>query len=89
MPFRERSAMDQKREFVRLAVAEGANVSELCARFGIGRTCAYKLLKRHASSGEAGLSERSRRPHVSPGGSCRLTWAGEFISSRRHQAKAA
>ena len=66
MPFRERSAMDQKREFVRLAVAEGANVSELCGRFGIGRTCAYKLLKRHASSGEAGLSERSRRPHVSP-----------------------
>lgn len=43
MPFKDNSAMNQKLEFVRLATAEGANVSALCRRFGIGRTSAHKL----------------------------------------------
>jgi transposase InsO family protein len=66
MPFREKSAMSQKLEFVTLALAEGANVSALCARFGIGRTCGHKLLKRFAAEGAAGLEEKSRRPKHSP-----------------------
>jgi len=67
MPFRDSSAMSQKLEFVRLASATGANVSALCQRFGIGRTCGYKLLARYRLEGEAGLAERSRRPQSSPG----------------------
>jgi transposase InsO family protein len=66
MAFREKSAMSQKLEFVELARNEGANVSALCVRFGIGRTCAYKLLQRYGADGAAGLEEQSRRPHHSP-----------------------
>lgn len=66
MPFEDRSAMKQKQEFVRLASAEGANVSALCRRFGIGRTTGHKLLARYRSAGDAGLAERSRRPRSCP-----------------------
>jgi transposase InsO family protein len=58
--------MSQKLEFVMLASGEGANISALCARFGIGRSCGYKLLGRYRAFGIAGLEERSRRPHLSP-----------------------
>jgi transposase InsO family protein len=67
MSFREKSVMSQKLEFVMLAGKAGASVSELCKRFGIGRTCGHKLLKRYAAEGERGLEERSRRPKISPG----------------------
>jgi transposase InsO family protein len=66
MPFEDKSAMSQKLELVRLALSGEANVSELCRRFGIGRTNAYKLLHRYRIEGEAGLAERSRRPQSSP-----------------------
>jgi transposase InsO family protein len=66
MPFKEQSKMAMRIEFVRAALLEGANVSALCKRDGIGRTLAYKLMKRFAEAGEAGLAELSRRPHSSP-----------------------
>ncbi|CDX18424.1 putative integrase; CP4-6 prophage [Mesorhizobium sp. ORS 3324] len=66
MPFYEVSAMDQRREFVEFASREGANVRELCRRFGISPTTGYKWLERYRSEGLAGLVERSRRPHSSP-----------------------
>jgi transposase InsO family protein len=66
MPFGNRSVMEQKLEFVRLASAAGANVSALCRRFGIGRTLAYKLIARYRAEGDAGLAERSRQPRSSP-----------------------
>jgi transposase InsO family protein len=59
--------MSQRREFVALARAEGANVSELCRRFGISRRVGYKWLARYRAGGDAGLADRSRRPHRSPG----------------------
>lgn len=58
--------MSQKEEFVRLALAPGANVSSLCRRFGIGRTCGHKLIARFRANGESGLVECSRRPKLSP-----------------------
>src|SRR5262245_39942817 len=58
--------MSQKLEFVRLALVEGANVSALCRRFGIGRTSGHKLIAAYRLEGEAGLLERSRRPRSSP-----------------------
>ena len=33
MPWREVSVMDERREFVRLALQEGANRRELCRRY--------------------------------------------------------
>jgi transposase-like protein len=42
MPWREVSAMDERREFVRLAMQEGVNRRELCRRFGISPEVGYK-----------------------------------------------
>jgi len=67
MPWTVCDAMSQRREFVALARAEGANVSELCRRFSISRKCGYKWLVRHECEGESGLADRSRRPLRSPG----------------------
>ena len=58
--------MSRKYEFVTLAQREGANVRELCRRFTISPPTAYQLLDRYSREGEAGLLERSRRPHHSP-----------------------
>lgn len=66
MPWREMSVMDQRREFVVLAMQAGANRSELCRRFGISRETGYKWLRRSAA-GDAALADRSRRPRASPG----------------------
>ena len=65
MPWREVSVMKQRREFIELFRQEGVNRQELCRRFGISRTVAYKWLARFAA-GDGELADRSRRPHRSP-----------------------
>lgn len=65
MPWKTCNAMELRREFVELASREGANLRELCRRFGISAPTAYKWLKRHRA-GEA-LGDRSRKPLESPG----------------------
>lgn len=65
MPWREVSMSESRREFVRLALVEGANRRELCRRFGIHPDTGYKWLARW-QAGECDLADRSRRPHTSP-----------------------
>ena len=65
MPWREVSVMEQRREFVRLAMQEGTNRRELCRRFGISADVGYKWLARWAA-GDQELANRSRRPRSSP-----------------------
>lgn len=64
MPWREVSKMDERREFVRLALQEGANRRELCRRFGIHPDTGYKWLCRGLC--DEALKDRSRRPQTSP-----------------------
>ena len=64
MPWQEVSILDQRREFVRLAMQEGVNRRELCRRFGIHPDTGYKWLARWAAKEE--LTDRARRPHSSP-----------------------
>ena len=64
MPWQEVSIMEQRREFVRLAMQDGANRRELCRRFGIHPDTGYKWLARWANGEE--VADRSRRPHSSP-----------------------
>ncbi len=66
MPFHEGSRMDARLEFVMLASVEGANVRNLCRRFGVSPTSGYKWLERWRLDGMAGLQELSRRPQNSP-----------------------
>jgi transposase InsO family protein len=66
MPFHEVSRMDARLEFVMLASEEGANIRQLCRRFGISPTTGYKWLERWRAAGTIGLQEQSRRPQTSP-----------------------
>jgi transposase InsO family protein len=66
MPFEERSIVSHREEFCRLASDAGANVRELCRRYGISSATAYLWLGRYGSEGLAGLGDRSRRPLNSP-----------------------
>jgi transposase InsO family protein len=59
--------MSERKEFVCLASNAGANLSELSRRFGLTRKTGRKWLTRFLREGEAGLCDRSRRPHGSPG----------------------
>jgi transposase InsO family protein len=67
MPWREVSAVSLRKEFVALASAPGANISELCRRFGVSRITGYKWVRRFGAGGLAGLEDRPRRPVNSPG----------------------
>lgn len=67
MPWRKVSAVELREEFVMLARREGSNVRELCRRYGVSPTTAYKWLGRYASEGRSGLADRSPRPRASPG----------------------
>lgn len=60
MPWKQVSIMEQRQEFLSFARAEGANVSELCRRYGISRDTAYRWL------GRSDCADISRRPHTSP-----------------------
>jgi len=66
MPLWELCVVVQREAFVKLALASGANRSELCREFGISRKTGYKWLERYRSAGGEGLRDRSRRPHTSP-----------------------
>lgn len=74
MSWKEVSVMSQRAELVSLALAEGANVSALCVRFGVSRKTADKWIGRcraaavtsgvAAGLGDQGdvFADRSRRP---------------------------
>jgi transposase InsO family protein len=66
MPWKESSAMSNRREFVLLALQPHSNVRELCRRFGVSPKTGYKWISRYQRQGETGLAEQSRRPHHSP-----------------------
>lgn len=66
MPWRARSVVSQREEFVALASAPGACVSLLCERFGISRETGHLWIRRFKGGGAAALADRSRRPHTSP-----------------------
>jgi transposase InsO family protein len=65
MGWSEVSIMSVRREFVRLARQEGANVRELCRRYGISPTTGYKWIDRGSDEGET-YENRCRRPLHSP-----------------------
>jgi len=62
----EVSTVQLRTEFVLLARQEGANVRQLCRRFNISPSTAYKWLSRFEKSGAEGLNNQSRRPKTSP-----------------------
>ena len=66
MPWLVKGLCSVRLEFVSLASQPGANMRQLCRRFGVSPTTGYKWLERfEKGSGEA-LADRSRRPKSSP-----------------------
>ena len=61
MGWSEVSIMSIRREFVKLARQEDTNVRELCRRYEISPTTAYKWIGRGSVDGET-YEDRSRRP---------------------------
>lgn len=58
--------MDQRLQFVRDALSERFDMTELCLRYGVSRRIGYKWLARFEAEGKPGLADRSRRPHTCP-----------------------
>jgi len=63
MPWKESSALEQRKQFLADCQLGEESIAELCRRHGISRETAYKWKKRFEIEGEAGLCERSRAPH--------------------------
>jgi transposase InsO family protein len=66
MPWKERTTMSQRQEFVEQALEEAANIRGLCREYGITPRTGYKWIQRYQEDGEMGLYDRSRRPKHSP-----------------------
>jgi len=62
MSWKERSALDERKEFLREFNQQQESLAELCRRYEISRPTAYKWIHRYAAEGEAGLQELSRAP---------------------------
>lgn len=68
MPWKERSLMSLRQEFVAFAlnVKRSISLQALCHRFKISPKTGYKWIMRYRAEGDKGLENRSRRPHHSP-----------------------
>ena len=66
MPWQTRDLMTLRREFIELALHEGANRRALCRHYGISPKTGYTLIARYQAEGDAALQNRSRRPLHSP-----------------------
>jgi transposase InsO family protein len=86
MPLQEKRIMDLRREFVALATQEGVNMRELCRRYGISPTTGYGYVARWRAAGDAGLADRTRRPHTSPATTARDVEAAVLALRDEHPA---
>jgi transposase InsO family protein len=55
-----------RRLVVRRVLEEGRPVAHVAKEMGISRQCAHRWLSRYRTEGEAGLLDRSSRPHACP-----------------------
>jgi transposase InsO family protein len=62
MPWRTRSAMEEKASFILEWQSGECSFSALCKSFGISRTLGYRYVLRFLLMGAAGLREQSRAP---------------------------
>jgi transposase InsO family protein len=86
MPFQESTVMSTREAFVCAADVAGVNLRALCRSFGISPTTGYLWLARYRAAGMAGLIERPRRPHTSPGRTGAEVEAAVVALRREHPA---
>lgn len=66
MPWKARSALQERREFVAEWQKGEESVAELCRRYEVSRQTGYEWIGRFQREGGSGLLERSRAPHHHP-----------------------
>jgi putative transposase len=76
--------MDQKTQFVSEYLRDSLSFTELCQRCHISRKTGYKWIARYQAEGPAGLVDRSRRPHFSPGQTPEAMRLAIIEARRRH-----
>jgi transposase-like protein len=55
MAWRDQTVVDQRLEFVSFSIKPGANIRELCRRYEVSPTIAYKWMGRYRSAGCGGF----------------------------------
>jgi transposase-like protein len=86
MPWEERTPVAERKRFVEEALKREESIAALCRRYGVSRKTAYKRLKRYREQGEAGLADRSRRPHRTPRRTAEMVEARGVAARREHPA---
>ena len=66
MPWRYRSIMDARMEFVTLVREGGRSVAEAARECGVSRQTLHRWLNRYDLLGPEGLRDRSKAPHGIP-----------------------
>ena len=66
MPWKGRSIMDQRQEFVMKSLKAEKPFRELCKEYGISEKTGYKWKNRFMEDGTNGLMDMSKRPKNSP-----------------------
>jgi putative transposase len=83
MPWKNLSITTEREQFVKAALAKNETMTELCRRFGIGRTTGYLWVARFSTGGAAGLVNRGRgRPGGVPQ-QRRGRWSKTVLELRR------
>ena len=84
MPWRERSPMDERVQFISDYLRQLWTMTQLCHRFGISRKTAYKWIARYEGEGATGLEARSSRPGCSPQATAPREVAAIVALRKRH-----
>jgi transposase InsO family protein len=66
MPWKDRTVVSIREEFVLKALEPNVNLAALCREFGVSRKTGYKWIERYESGGVLALRDLSRRPRSSP-----------------------
>lgn len=70
---------------VRRVVSDRRPVSHVAKELGVSRQCASRWVRRYVAEGQAGLLDRSSRPHTSPTRASAAT--EESVVAARHQMR--
>lgn len=84
MPWRERSPMDERVQFISDYRRQLFTMTELCERYGVSRKTGYALIERYEREGIGGLVPRSSRPHHSPQATASVVVAAIVAMRKQH-----
>ena len=84
MPWRERSPVDLRVQFISEYQTGLWSMTELTAQYGISRKTGYKWVERSETGGVAALLDQSRRPQTQPTATDRALVDALVAVRRRH-----